>query len=113
MTGKEYQMLSERTINHSLSNEERELHALHGMVAEIGEIHSLYQKEHQGHHDSNFTVTRTFSELGDLLWFISEWCSVYGVSLDDVMEHNIEKLKRRYPNGFETERSIHREEGDI
>lgn len=29
-------------------------------------------------------------------------------SLTDAMEHNIEKLRRRYPDGFDPERSLHR-----
>jgi hypothetical protein len=29
------------------------------------------------------------------------------------MQLNIDKLKKRYPDGFSTERSQHREEGDV
>lgn len=41
MTFNEYQELSKRTINKDLRNYEKELHSLHGMVGEIGEIHSI------------------------------------------------------------------------
>lgn len=44
MTGNEYQDLAARTINKGLTFEEQKFHALHGMVGEIGEIHSIYQK---------------------------------------------------------------------
>lgn len=48
MTGNEYQVLAGRTINYSLTDEEKEMHALHGMVGEIGELHSIYQKKISG-----------------------------------------------------------------
>lgn len=44
-----YQLLASLTINKELSRKESEYHALHGMVGEIGEINSLYQKVYQGH----------------------------------------------------------------
>lgn len=52
-------------------------------------------------------------ELGDCLWMIAEACEAIGTSMDAVMEMNIEKLKARYPDGFEVERSLHREEWDV
>lgn len=110
MTGNEYQALASRTINKELENSEQKLHALHGMVGEIGEIHSLYQKTYQGH---DFDKLHAMKEVGDLLWFIAEYCTVEGFSLDDVMAMNIEKLKKRYPVGFDAEKSLNREKGDI
>lgn len=110
MTLNEYQKLAERTINTDLSYKEREYHAVHGMSSEVGEIHSIYQKRYQGH---IFNVDHLMSEAGDLLWFIAEFVGSYGYTLDDVAQYNIEKLKKRYPNRFETERSLHRAEGDI
>ena len=110
MNGKEYQELAARTINPELNAVEQENHALHGMVGEIGEIHSLYQKKYQGHTLDHNHVKK---ELGDLMWFVAEFCTAWGWSLDDVMAMNIEKLKARYPQGFETEKSLHRAEGDI
>ena len=52
-------------------------------------------------------------EFGDLLWFIAEYCTAQGWSLDDIMRMNIDKLKARYPEGFEEDKSFHRAEGDI
>lgn len=105
-----YQHLAARTINQDLKPLELEYHALHGMVGEIGEIHSLYQKEYQGHHIDNEHLLK---EVGDLCWFIAEYCTALGVNLSDVMMANIEKLKKRYPEGFSVEESLHRAEGDI
>jgi NTP pyrophosphatase (non-canonical NTP hydrolase) len=103
----EYQHLAARTMNRDLSAVSVTLHALHGMSAEIGEIHSIYQKAYQGHEISMDDMEK---ELGDLLWFIAEFCTAQGWFMDDVCGGNIEKLKRRYPDGFDPERSVHRTE---
>lgn len=110
MTGNEYQKLAARTINNQLYDYEVEQHALHGMVGEIGEIHSIYQKTFQGH---DFDWTHLKLEIGDLLWFIAEFCTAQGWSLDDVMSMNIDKLVNRFPDGFKAEESINRMKGDI
>ena len=110
MTGNEYQELAARTINQGLTFEEQKFHALHGMVSEIGEIHSIYQKMYQGHAADDEHIKK---ELGDLLWFIAEYCFAKEWNLDDIMRMNIDKLKERYPDGFKVEQSLHRKAGDI
>ena len=110
MTGNAYQILAARTIKEGMSYSDMEDHALHGMVGEIGELHSLYQKVHQKH---KLDLKHAKKELGDLLWFIAEYCTAMGWDLDDVMDANILKLQERYPDGFEAERSLHRKAGDI
>lgn len=110
MTGNAYQSLAARTIKEGMSKEKMEHHALHGIIGEIGELHSLYQKEFQGH---KFDPNHAKKELGDLMWFIAEYCTAMGWELEDVMFDNIAKLKERYPDGFEAERSLHRKAGDI
>lgn len=109
MTGNEYQKLANRTISCD-NKSDMESHALHGMVGEIGELHSLYQKIYQGH---GFDIEHAKKELGDLLWFVAEYCTAMNWNLEEVMELNINKLKARYPQGFETEKSLNRVEGDI
>ncbi len=110
MTGNEYQVLAARTINEELMNWQQELHALHGMVGEIGEIHSIYQKAYQGHDASDEHLQK---EVGDLLWFIAEYCTANDWNLEDIMQMNIDKLKARFPEGFEVDKSLNRAEGDI
>lgn len=110
MTGNEYQKLAVRTINADLSRRGKELHSLHGMVGEIGEIHSLYQKIYQGH---EFDEDHAKKELGDLLWFIAEYCTSNNWCLDEIMQMNIDKLKARFPEGFDVDKSLYRAVGDI
>ena len=107
MDMREYQELARRTQNFELSNRERMLHALHGLSAETGEIHSIFQKIYQGH---SFDVDVVADEIGDLEWFVSELCDCLGLDMEEVCKRNIEKLKKRYPQGFDAERSVHRDE---
>ena len=106
----QYQGLAWRTINPALTHEQMKDHALKGMVGEIGEINSIYQKVYQGH---EFDEEHIKKELGDLLWFIAEYCTAWEWSLDDICQMNIDKLRARFPDGFEVDKSIHRAEGDI
>lgn len=110
MTPNNYQKLASRTMRGDLNQQALELHALHGMSGEVGELHSLYQKVYQGH---PFNEEHAKKEIGDLLWFIAEYCTAHQWELEDVMHINIEKLMARYPDGFDTEHSLHRQEGDI
>lgn len=110
MNVNEYQILARRTLPNVVSSLELEHHALHGMVSEIGEIHSIYQKTYQGHPMDHGHIMK---ELGDLMWFIAEFCTAKGWKLNDICEMNIEKLKQRYPEGFKKDRSLCRDENDI
>lgn len=107
----EYQILASRTIGQNMTTADQEFHALHGMAGEIGELHSIYQKRYQGHLEESDEHRK--KELGDLLWFIAEYCTACGWTLEEIMELNIDKLRKRYPDGFDSERSQRREEGDI
>jgi len=106
----EYQILASRTIAKNMNEQDMEMHALRGMVGEVGELHSIYQKIYQVHMADR---THQKKAIGDLLWFIAEYCTSKDWTLDDVASTNIDKLKARYPMGFSADNSIHRKEGDI
>ena len=110
MTGNEYQKLAMRTCSFDQNRyqdvEKMELHALFGLAAEVGEVHDIFQKYYQGH---SIEDDKLMEELGNVLWMIAEMCYANFWELDVIMEKNIEKLKKRYPDGFDSERSIHRD----
>lgn len=110
MTFDEYQHLAARTINKELTTTEMLNHGLFGMAAEAGEVCGIYQKSYQGHAP---TIEHIIKEIGDELWFLAEICTALDIPLGDVAQMNIDKLKARFPNGFDPERSLHRAEGDI
>lgn len=111
MTGEEYQKLAMRTCSIPQDRVmDKAYHAVFGLASEAGEVSGILQKTYQGH-EIDFEHVK--KELGDCLWMIAEACDAFGFSLDEVMELNIEKLRKRYPNGFSSENSLHRAEGDI
>ena len=103
MTGNEYQRLAMRTAHKDPIRQRK--HALLGIPAEVGELLSLYQKVEQGH---LLDDEHAMLEAGDILWMVTEYCSSMGWRLEDVMQRNIDKLRLRYPYGFDPERSLHR-----
>lgn len=109
-TMNEYQRRARRTIRKGLPPCDLIDHAMNGLVSEVGEMCSIFQKVYQGH---EFDVDHLFSELGDALWFMAELATAYNRSLCDVAEANIEKLEGRYAEQFTVEESLHRKEGDV
>lgn len=105
-----YQALAARTINKELSGDCVLAHALHGLCAEVGELHGIFQKLFQGH---EINKEHAMKECGDILWMLCEFITVNGWTLEEIARMNIEKLKKRYPDGFEEEKSRERMEGDI
>lgn len=112
MTGNEYQTLALRTINPGLPQLEQLTNGLMGLCGEAGECIDLLKKyRYQGH--SDLDVTHLASELGDCAWYLAVSAAVIGYDLEDIFKMNIEKLKKRYPEGFDEEKSMNRAEGDI
>ena len=110
--------------NHTVKNGEmidcdldmaRLMTALIGMMAESGEFAEVVKKK-VFQADSKFSNDEIFHmkrELGDVLWYWVQGCIALGFTPDEVMDENIRKLEKRYPNGFEVIRSEVREKGDI
>ena len=110
MTLNEYQELAARTINIALTEWGQTEHALFGIASETGELLGLWQKAMQGHAINDEHMLK---ECGDILWMLAELLTAKGYTLDDVARMNIDKLRARYPDGFDTEHSLHRGAGDI
>lgn len=107
MTGSEFQTAALRTANAKLP-ELLILNGVMGLNGEAGECIDLVKKHLFQGHDLN--KAKLMDELGDVLWYAAITCEGLGISMDDAMALNVDKLKHRYPNGFERERSLHREE---
>ena len=52
-------------------------------------------------------------ELGDVAWYIAVSAHAIGYDLETILQMNVDKLRKRYPDGFETDKSLHRQEGDV
>lgn len=107
MTMNDYQQLAQRTANTKVPSAKIE-NGLLGLFGEGGECADTLKKYlYQGH---ELDKKHMIEELGDVLWYCAELASGLGVSLEDVAQWNIDKLRRRYPEGFSAERSINRED---
>lgn len=108
MTFNEYQMLAQRTANPALTGFEKIVNGCMGLNGEAGECIDLLKKHmFQGH---TLDVEKLIDELSDVIWYAAETATGIGVTLDSIARRNIEKLRKRYPDGFSAERSINREE---
>lgn len=110
MTGNEYQSLALRTAN-GLTPEQLLTKGVIGMCGEAEECVDMMKKHlFQGH---DLDKEHLAKELGDVSWYVAITAHALGYDLDKIFEMNIEKLKARYPEGFDAERSLHRKEGDV
>lgn len=107
MTGNEYQRLALRTAS-GIEQYDLTLNGVMGLNGEAGECIDIVKKHlFQGH---PLDTDKLVDELGDVLWYVAITADGIGVPLEDIMQHNIDKLRKRYPDGFDAERSIHRED---
>ena len=77
-----------------------------GLAGEAGElVDNLKKHLYQGH---EINIEKITSEAGDLTWYLCNILNIFNISLSSVMDQNIEKLKKRYPSGFDKNRSVNR-----
>ena len=105
----EYQKLAQRTSRRDLPADSHITNGVLGLAGEAGECADLLKKHY--YQDNRPFRDQLIDELGDVLWYVAETAAGLSVKLEDIAQHNIEKLKRRYPEGFDPEKSLHREEG--
>jgi len=104
----EYQRLAMTTLNPALSKKDVLINGVMGLCGESGEAIDIVKKWlAQGH---ALDQEKLAKELGDICWYLAETATALDLSLEDIMAANIDKLKKRYPEGFDADRSIHRAE---
>ena len=93
----------------------RLLTAALGLTAESGEFTEVVKKIIlQGKPYNEDNVFHMKRELGDICWYIAQACMALDTSFDEIIEMNVDKLKKRYPGGeFNVHKSENREDGDI
>lgn len=103
MTLDEYERAAARTVNPGLDARERLMDAAAGLAEESGEVLGLVRKHlYQQHPLDRERLTK---ELGDALWCLTMTARSAGLSLEQVATANVEKLRKRYPEGFSAEAS--------
>lgn len=128
MTGKEYQRFAMRTndgqatrrlLNKIDENAEYPwdddiggiLNGCLGLSGEVGEFNDMVKK--WIFHEKDMDVEHAKKEMGDVLWYVAMICHSFGWSMDEIMQMNVDKLKARYPEGFDVNLSAHRAVGDV
>ena len=94
----EYARDAGRTITPDQDNEERKLNAALGLAGEAGEVVELIKKAR--FHGKPYDTEAIKKELGDVLWYVNQMAHAHGLSLEEIAQANVAKLRARYPNGF-------------
>lgn len=105
MKANEYQNLALRTVNKELSKKDILINGVMGLCGESGEAIDIVKKHLA--HGHELDREKLILELGDVAWYLAETAYALDITLEDVFKLNIEKLKKRYPNGFDKEKSYH------
>lgn len=101
-------------VHNAIKNEvqtNRLLNGLMGLNGEAGEAIDILKKHmFQGHELDREHLAK---ELGDVAWYLAVSADALGYTLEQVLQMNIDKLRARYPDGFEADRSLNRKEEDV
>lgn len=82
-----------------------------GLSGEVGEFNDMIKK--WVFHEKELDMEHAKKEMGDVLWYVAMMCESFGWDIDEIMQMNVDKLKARYPEGFDVERANHRAKGDV
>ena len=108
MNVNEYQKEAMTLLNPAIPQKDVLLNALMGLCGESGEAIDLMKKHlYQGH---ELDRAKLVKELGDIAWYLAEAATGLGMPLSEILQGNLDKLHKRYPQGFDTQRSQHREQ---
>ena len=107
MNFNEYQTLAMKTASDT-SKQNLILNGVMGLCGEAGECIDIVKKHmFQGH---ELNREKLIDEASDCLWYLAEIASGLEMTLEEIAKHNVDKLKKRYPNGFDAEKSQNRSE---
>ena len=100
----EYQKLAMTTLNPDLTKKEFLINSVMGLCGESGEVIDIVKK--WLYHGHELDKEQLIMELGDVAWYLAEAATALDIPLEEIMNVNINKLKKRYPDGFDREKSL-------
>ena len=107
----EYQKAAMATLNPALDKKDVLINSVMGLCGESGEAIDIVKKWlMQGHELDREHLVR---ELGDVAWYLAEAATALDVPLEAVFQGNLDKLRQRFPDGFDTGASVNHKEGDL
>lgn len=95
-----YQQICQTTAKKFDSKEKEILTWGLGITGEAGDVASCIKKTFAHDNDQRAGIKEN---IGDTLWYVAMICNFFGWNMDGVLQENVEKLKKRYPNGFTLE----------
>ena len=111
MQANEYQKAAMATLNPALDKKDVLINSVMGLCGESGEAIDIVKKWlMQGHELDKEHLVR---ELGDVAWYLAEAATALDIPLEAVFQGNLDKLRQRFPNGFDTGASVTRKENDL
>lgn len=87
------------------------INACLGLSGEVGELNDMVKKFI--YHQTPMDKIHFMKEIGDVCWYLALICDACGYDLGRIMEMNIEKLKNRYPEGFDVVKANNRSDDDV
>lgn len=107
----EYQKAAMATLNPALDKKDVLINSVMGLCGESGEAIDIVKKWlMQGQELDKEHLVR---ELGDVAWYLAEAATALDIPLEAVFQGNLDKLRQRFPNGFDTGASVNRKENDL
>lgn len=109
MNFKEYQKEASRT-DAPLNRDYDKLHAVHmvmGMTTEVGELVDVFKKDLAYNKPVDWVNVK--EEIGDLMWYVANFCTINNFDIEEILQTNIDKLRARYPDRFDTGAAVSRD----
>ncbi len=106
MNWNEYVDKASRTDADLQTKDLHDIHMVMGMSTEVGEILDVFKKKLA--YNKNIDWINVKEEIGDLMWYVANFCRTNNFDLYKILETNIEKLEARYPEKFTQDKAIFR-----
>lgn len=105
---KEYQETCKKTAQ-KCDNKETEIFTWGlGIAGEAGDVASCIKKTISHKNDVREGIKEN---IGDTMWYAAMICNFFGWDFEQILDENIEKLKKRYPEGFTFEEAQKKRKG--
>lgn len=96
-----------RTLSPFLDKDEQNIHMILGMVTEVGELADVFKKNMA--YGKKIDWVNVEEELGDVFWYLANFCTINNIDPTKVMQQCIDKLMARYPDQFTADKAINRD----
>lgn len=103
---KKYAEEAKRTLPDLGYREKNNIHMLMGLSTEIGELTDIFKKNFAYRKDIDWI--NVSEELGDIFWYLVNFCNINLIDLEEILQTNIDKLKTRYPEKFTEKNALNR-----